>query len=67
MNPSAFSNIGVYENDFLIPRTPEEIRDIFDSVGYKLSDEEFKNIWVHASQQNPKGNVSLNEIISIQD
>ena len=55
--------MGVYENDFLIPRAPEEIKEVFDSVGYKLSDGEFQTIWAKASERNPSGHVSLNEFL----
>ncbi|EDV21053.1 uncharacterized protein TRIADDRAFT_60435 [Trichoplax adhaerens] len=57
--PSNFSTIGVFENDFLVPRSPDELRDIFANIGYKLSDEEFQYILNQASAMNSNGNVSV--------
>lgn len=57
MNPSVFSNHGVHERDFFQSRDQSEVRRIFDSVGYEISNDVFQKLWESAREQNPDGKV----------
>jgi hypothetical protein len=45
VRPSQYDHLGVEEDDFFVPLGQSEIRDMFDAIGYKLSDQEFGHIW----------------------
>jgi len=67
INPSIYSNHGVYEKDFFQPRSRFEIRRIIDGIGVAMSQESFQKIWEMAASRNPKGEVSLESFRGIMD
>ncbi|WAR11450.1 EFHB-like protein [Mya arenaria] len=67
VNPSLFSQRGVYEKDFLLPRSREEIREIFTSCGIQMTGETFLNFYDTAAQRHPKGFVSVESFRSVMD
>ncbi|KAL4217128.1 hypothetical protein ACF0H5_023582 [Mactra antiquata] len=67
VNPSLFSQKGVYEKDFLLPRSKEEIRQIFTNVGVKMTGETLENFYDMAAKKHPKGYVSVESFRSILD
>ncbi|XP_067933716.1 EF-hand domain-containing family member B-like [Watersipora subatra] len=67
VNPSIYSNRGVYEQDFLLPRTREQIRDVFSNVGVQMTLQEFDDIYDEAAKRHPKGNVSVEAFRGILD
>jgi len=65
--PPQFAYSGVEDEDFLQARSQEEIREMFESIGYKLEDETFAAIWMHAAKytdHNADGVVSVEEFRS---
>lgn len=67
MYPSMYSNRGVYESDFFEPRTPDQIREVFDNIGVNLSDELFQMLWKEAASRDPKGQVSVEAFRSVME
>lgn len=67
VNPSIFSRRGVQEKDFLLPRTKEEIRDIFTSIGVQMTGENFEELYNTAAAQHPKGHVSVESFRGVLD
>jgi hypothetical protein len=62
--PARFSSAGVVDQDFFDQRHPDEIREIFERIGYPFSDEEFRCIWWRAAtgmDWNEDGIVSIQE------
>lgn len=62
--PSHFVSEGVDNNDFFDDRGQEEIRDIFQNIGYNFTDEQFQCIWWRAATAkdfNGDGIVSVHE------
>ncbi|KAK3754621.1 hypothetical protein QZH41_020542 [Actinostola sp. cb2023] len=59
INPSLYSNHGVYEKDFFQPRDKFEMRRIIDGIGVEMTPEIFNTIWDVASTTSPQGLVSL--------
>ena len=57
MYPSIYSNRGVYEEDFFKPRTSDQIKQIFESVGVTMTPEVFQQLWQEAARRDPKGQV----------
>lgn len=58
-NPSIYNTRGVYEKDLLIPRTREEIMEIYSNIGVRMTGETFDQIFRHVALQHPKGHVSV--------
>ncbi|KAL8617479.1 hypothetical protein ACOMHN_048117 [Nucella lapillus] len=58
-NPSIYSQRGVYEKDLLIPRSLDEIREIFCSVGVQMTGETLETIYRQVAAEHPKGHVSV--------
>jgi len=58
-NPSMYSIRGVYEKDLLIPRSQEEIQEIFSSIGVLMTGETLESIYRSIAEQHPKGHVSV--------
>eukprot|EP01029_Cantina_marsupialis_P029117 TRINITY_DN779822_c0_g1_i1.p1 TRINITY_DN779822_c0_g1~~TRINITY_DN779822_c0_g1_i1.p1 ORF type:complete len:322 (-),score=91.30 TRINITY_DN779822_c0_g1_i1:206-1171(-) len=48
--PSRFVEKGVDSLDFVQPRNADDIRDLFEEIGFVFSDEEFERMWAAASQ-----------------
>jgi len=56
--PSRFVEIGVQDEDFFAERNKEEIQEIFSSIGYDLTTEEFERIYGNALKTS-RGRVSI--------
>lgn len=67
INPSIYSNHGVYERDFFQPRDQYEIRRIFDGIGVEMTTDAFEKIWKEASTRHPAGLVSVESFRGIMD
>ncbi|KAJ7351911.1 hypothetical protein OS493_034516 [Desmophyllum pertusum] len=67
INPSLYSNCGVYEKDFFQPRDQYEIRRIFDGIGVEMTSNAFEKIWEQASTRHPNGLVSVESFRGIMD
>ena len=67
MNPSIYSTHGVYENDFLIPRSRSEIREIFSNIGVEMKQETFDEICNIAASCHPTGLVSVESFRNVLD
>ncbi|VDI52397.1 Hypothetical predicted protein [Mytilus galloprovincialis] len=67
VNPSIFSRRHVYEKDFLLPRTKEELKSIFHNIGVQMTGEMFEQVYNTAAKQNPKGHVSVESIRGVID
>ncbi|KAK3083356.1 hypothetical protein FSP39_020708 [Pinctada imbricata] len=67
VNPSMFSRRGVFEKDFLLPRTREEIKEIFTNVGVLITGEDFEQLYNTAASQHPKGHVSVESFRGVLD
>lgn len=72
-HPDTYSSYGLTDEDFVKNRPKNEIMEVFSSIGYTLTDEEFEKIYNKAVQDN-NGNVSLenfrnvmNEYLSYRD
>jgi len=59
LRPSRFSTIGVTDEDFLMMRSPQEIREIFANVGQNFSDDNFARIFWRASNGGAHREVSV--------
>ncbi len=62
--PGAFESRGITDEDFLVTRGQEEIRDVFEAVGIRLDDDTFERIWYRAAWHydfNSDGHVSIEE------
>lgn len=49
LHPTAFASVGVNETDFTTPLPRAEIKDLFESIGYRLDSKQFQDIWATAS------------------
>uniref|UniRef100_A0A069DUR3 EF-hand domain-containing protein n=1 Tax=Clytia hemisphaerica TaxID=252671 RepID=A0A069DUR3_9CNID len=67
MNPSIYSNNGVYEEDFFKGRQPHEVRRICDSIGVEMTNEMFQEIWEQAQNVAPNGEVSVESFRHVLD
>lgn len=65
VSPSLFAQHGVYERDFLRPRSKEEIKLIFKNIGNDIPQDLFDHIWDQAQTSNPYGEVSVEEFRTI--
>jgi hypothetical protein len=62
--PPQFAYGGVEDEDFIQQRDAGDIREIFENIGYKLSDAQFRNVWAAAAANhdyNGDGIVSVEE------
>jgi len=50
--PPQFASAGVEDEAFVQQRDPQEIREIFENIGYKLTDAQFEKIWAVAAANN---------------
>lgn len=67
INPSIYSNHGVYEKDFFSSRDQYEIRRIFDGIGVEMTSDAFEKIWEEASTRHPTGLVSIETFRGVMD
>ena len=58
INPSIYSNNGVYEQDFFEGRQPEELRMIFERSGVEMTNDVFQKLWEKARETSSNGEVS---------
>lgn len=59
LSPSVWSDRGLTEDDLLVPKTMEEIRDIFANANVYVSGEDFVYAWTTAAATNQYGQVSV--------
>lgn len=59
--PPQFANLGVSDADFASLRSMDEVRDIFRSVGYELSDEQVELVCKRASEGNETDSISIEQ------
>lgn len=59
LHPPAFAQHGLHASDFLCPRTPGEMRQLFVRVGVQLDDKQFAEVWDRAARLNPAGQVNV--------
>lgn len=45
VQPSQYGHLGVEDDDFFVRLDREEIRDMFEAIGYQLSQQEFAQVW----------------------
>lgn len=67
LNPSLYSNKGVYEQDFFRPRSQQTIHRIFDSIGVEINPETFQQLWEKAKEQQQNGEVSVETFRGLLD
>ncbi|KXJ08719.1 EF-hand domain-containing family member B [Exaiptasia diaphana] len=67
INPSLYSNHGVYEKDFFQPRDRLEMRRIIDGIGVEMTPETFDEIWNIATTNSPQGLVSVESFRNVMD
>jgi len=67
INPSIYSNFGVYEEDFFKSRDETDIRRIFDSIGVEMTNEVFQQIWNKAKESASEGQVSVETFRNVLD
>lgn len=67
VNPSLYSNVGVYERDFLQPRTKYQIREIFLNIGLQLDYDTFDRLYDVAASRHPRGLVSVESFRGVLD
>ncbi|KAK6165768.1 hypothetical protein SNE40_022627 [Patella caerulea] len=67
LNPSIYSQKGVYEKDFLIPRSFEEIKSIFENIGVRMTGQTYEDVYNMAASRHPKGHVSVESFRNILD
>lgn len=66
-NPSIYSQRGVYEKDLLIPRTLDEIHEIFTNIGVLMTGDTLESLYRKASSEHPKGHVSVEAFRNVMD
>jgi len=62
--PCRFNSIGVSDKDFVDGRSPQDIREIFEAIGCRFTDDVFARLWWRASfsnDWNKDGAVSVEE------
>ena len=57
INPSLYSNYGVYEEDFFQERDPATMKRILDSIGVEMTNDVFQQLWTKARSESPSGQV----------
>jgi hypothetical protein len=65
--PPQFSTAGVEDEDFAEARSQADIREMFENIGYRLSEREFQQVWNDAATNydlNSDGIVSVEEFRS---
>jgi len=54
LNPSEFASFGVDDDEFVKTRSQDEIKSIFEAIGYKFSSTEFETIYNMCADNNGK-------------
>ncbi|XP_033101758.1 EF-hand domain-containing family member B-like isoform X2 [Anneissia japonica] len=67
VNPSIYSNRGVYEKDFFKAREAEEVKNIFGNIGVQMDSETFQKLWTMAASRSQDGTVSVESFRSVLD
>jgi len=67
IQPSVYSQRGVYEEDFFKARDQKDIKRIFDSAGVELSHDMFLKLWSKATEGHKDGSVSVERFRNILD
>ncbi|XP_783931.2 EF-hand domain-containing family member B [Strongylocentrotus purpuratus] len=67
INPSMYSNKGIYEKDFFQPREPEQIKGIFSDIGVEMDPETFHKLWSVATSRSDQGQVSVESFRNVLD
>nr|CAB3241289.1 EF-hand domain-containing family member B-like [Phallusia mammillata] len=69
VNPSIYSQKGVYETDFFAARPQDEIKRIFNNIGLEMTPELFNEAWKVAKTRDPRGRgeVSVETFRSVLD
>ncbi|KAI9999837.1 hypothetical protein NQD34_011680 [Periophthalmus magnuspinnatus] len=57
--PHVHAALGVHEQDFLCPRSKQEIAEIFQNIGLDLSQQLLDEAWELATVRSPSGDVSV--------
>ena len=57
INPSLYSNYGVYEEDFFEERDPATMKRTLDSIGVEMTNDVFQQLWTKARNESPSGQV----------
>ncbi|CAN0385753.1 unnamed protein product [Ascophyllum nodosum] len=52
VNPSHFSSLGIEDDEFFKSRGKNEIREIFESIGYSFSQEVFDSLWANVREKS---------------
>ncbi|XP_058513174.1 EF-hand domain-containing family member B [Ochotona princeps] len=65
LQPTIFSQKGVFERDFFKTRSKEEIVEILHNIGVELSDEEFENVWHLALKKHHRGEVCVETVRNV--
>lgn len=55
VNPSIYSQRGVYETDFFMSRSKDEMKRILENIGVNMTPEMFESIWQIAEEKDPQG------------
>lgn len=67
INPSVYSNLGVFEEDFFKARSQNDIQRIFTNIGLEMSHETFLKVWAEAQNISSNGEVSVESFRNILD
>ncbi|CAK8674005.1 unnamed protein product [Clavelina lepadiformis] len=69
VNPSIYSQKGVYEYDFFQPRSRDELKRIFSNIGIEMTSEMFDEAWKIAVSRDPRsrGQVSVESFRNVLD
>ncbi|XP_065834963.1 EF-hand domain-containing family member B-like [Oscarella lobularis] len=67
VNPSVYSNHGVYEEDFFQRRSPSEIKTVLTGIGVDMTEDVFQELWRRAAQLDVNGAVSVESFRTIMD
>ena len=57
--PGEFTSIGVEDEDLVKARSPDELRDIFHTIGHEMTDDDFVAHYEAAASMDPRGGVSV--------
>nr|XP_002120382.3 EF-hand domain-containing family member B-like [Ciona intestinalis] len=69
VNPTMYSEKGIYEQDMFEARPKTEIESIFTNIGVNMTPEMFNELWELAKQRDPRGRnlVSVETFRSVLD
>ncbi|XP_077158740.1 EF-hand domain-containing family member B isoform X2 [Paroedura picta] len=67
LNPSIYSNNGVYETDFFKTRPKEEVAHLLRNIGVNISDENFDEVWRQACLKDHRGEACVESVRNVLD